>query len=394
MQRRRFLATACAGILAPGLAPGRGLAPAAEGSQPADVDSMLESIRKAHDLPALAGAVIKEGRTAAAGAVGVRKYGDKTPVTLNDQFHLGSCTKSMTATLAGMFIEEGKLRWDSTLAETLPAMAAKMHPDLRAVTLEQLLQHRSGQTEDSDPAAGPLWKLIDEKKLPNEPRQQRAAYAEMILAEEPASKPGSTYEYSNRNYALAGVILESIADKPWEELITERLFRPLGMKTAGFGAMGTPGKIDQPWQHQMAFFGLVRLPVEPGPKADNPPAIGPGATVHCSIGDWTKYLRCHVRPKGDGALPKGNLLKPETYRRLHTPSFGGNYAGGWRVLHRAWAGGRVLTHSGSNTMNFAVAWLAPLRDCAVLAMTNQGGPQAAEACDEVCSGLIVKFLKP
>jgi len=47
-------------------------------------------------------------------------------VTTNDQFHIGSCTKSMTATLAAMFIEEGKLRWDTTIAEVFPESKGKM----------------------------------------------------------------------------------------------------------------------------------------------------------------------------------------------------------------------------------------------------------------------------
>jgi CubicO group peptidase (beta-lactamase class C family) len=357
----------------------------------ADIGELLESIRAESDLPALAGAATKDGRTVALGAVGVRKDGDKTPVTVGDQFHLGSCTKAMTATLAGMFVEQGKLGWESTLAKTLPDLAEKMHADVRDVTLEHLLQHRGGQSGSSDPEGASLRTLMADKKLTGTPREQRRTYAEMILAEKPADPPGSKFVYSNRNYSLVGVILETLADTPWEELITERLFRPLGMTTAGFGAMGMPGKVDQPWQHRM-IFGL-RVPIEPGPRADNPDVIGPAGKVHCSLADLAKYLRCHTRgEKGDGAGAKGNLLKPETYKRLHTPAFGGDYAGGWIVTRRPWGGGRVLTHSGSNHQNFAVAWLAPLRDFAVLAATNQGGDDAAEACDQVCSRLIREFL--
>jgi CubicO group peptidase (beta-lactamase class C family) len=405
--RRAFLRDALAAAAVPLTSAGLALAQrplAKDGDGHADISTLLESIRKESDVPALAGAAIKDGRTVALGAVGVRKAGDETPVTVGDQFHLGSCTKAMTATLAGMFVEQGKLAWDSTLAKTLPELADKMHADLRDVTLEHLLQHRSGQSENSSPAAASLWKLLRDKKLTGTPREQRRTYAEMILAEKPDHSPGSKFAYSNRNYSLVGVMLETLAGKPWEELITERLFRPLGMTSAGFGAMGSPAqtgaaaktatkaKIDQPWQHRM-LLGL-RVPVEPGPQADNPDVIGPAGKVHCSLADWTKYLRCHVRgEKGDGAGAKGNLLKPETYQRLHRPAFGGNYAGGWIVAKRPWAGGRVLTHDGSNTQNYAVAWLAPLRDFAVLAATNQGGDEAAKACDQACSGLIGEFLK-
>jgi len=52
----------------------------------------LESIRKKHDLPALAVAVVKDGKICDRAAVGVRKFGDSTPATVDDQFHIGSCT--------------------------------------------------------------------------------------------------------------------------------------------------------------------------------------------------------------------------------------------------------------------------------------------------------------
>jgi hypothetical protein len=117
---------------------------------------------------------------------------------------------------------------------------------------------------------------------------------------------------------------------------------------------------------------------------DNPPVLGPAGTVHCSIQDWSKFIADQLR----GERGNGALLKPDTYKTLHTPRFGGNYAFGWGVASRRWAGGVTLTHSGSNTMNFCVVWIAPLRDFAVLAVTNQGDRAAQEATDEAVSALI------
>jgi hypothetical protein len=76
------------------------------------------------------------------------------------------------------------------------------------------------------------------------------------------------------------------------------------------------------------------------------------------------------------------------YTRLHTAPFGGDYAFGWIVTERPWAGGTVYTHAGSNSMNLAVAWVAPLRDMAVLVTTNQGGSAAAKGADEASAALI------
>lgn len=348
------------------------------------MDDQLEPIRKKHDLPALAGAVLVKGKLAAQGAVGVRKVGSDAHVTLHDQFHLGSCTKSMTATLIGMLVEQGKLTWDTTLAQAFPELADAMTPAFRAVTLEHLMAQRSGFTSESWIKGKSFQEMHD---LPGTPREQRATYVKAILKEEAAAEPGAKFIYSNRNYAVLGAITERVADKAWEALITERLFHPLGMKSVGFGAMGTPGKLDEPWQH--TFSGGQPHPIEPGRYSDNPPVIAPAGTVHCTVEDWTKYVALHLA----GENGKSTLLKPETLRHLHTPLFGGEYAGGWGIAQRGWGGGRVFTHAGSNNQNYAVVWMAPLKDFAVVAMTNLGGDTAAKACDEVAATTIQHFLQ-
>jgi CubicO group peptidase (beta-lactamase class C family) len=115
--------------------------------------------------------------------------------------------------------------------------------------------------------------------------------------------------------------------------------------------------------------------------------IGPGGTVHSNLGDWATFVAAHVREGRVG------LLRPETFRKLHTPAFGGDYAGGWIVTERGWGGGRVLTHAGSNTMNYAVVWAAPSKDFAVMAATNVGGDRAARACDAAAAAMIGRVLK-
>jgi len=92
--------------------------------------------------------VVKEGKVVAVGAVGTRKVGADLPVTVNDRFHLGSDTKAMTALLAGMLVEEGKLKWSSTLPDVFPALVEDMDGKLKAVTLEQFLSHTSGVPAD------------------------------------------------------------------------------------------------------------------------------------------------------------------------------------------------------------------------------------------------------
>ncbi len=348
--------------------------------------TLLEQIRRRHGLPALAAAVIENGQTVAVAATGYRKHGSAVAdVTASDQFHLGSCTKAMTATLLGRLVEQKKLRWNTTIGDTFPDLADKIRQEYRAVTLEHLLCHRAGLPSRSWPRGK---SFRDMHRLPGSPMQQRRAYVQLFLSQPAEAAPGAKFIYANAGYAIAGAMAEKVTGTPWETLMTRMLFQPLEMKTAGFGAMGTraPGKITQPWQHTKRLW--MTRPIEPGPLSDNPAVIGPAGTVHASLGDWAKFAQAHIR----GARGKDGLLKAATIRKLHTPLFGGDYAFGWLVTERAWGGGRVFTHAGSNNQNFAVVWMAPLRDFAVLVATNVGGGGAAGACDQTAAALINEFL--
>lgn len=346
---------------------------------------LLEPIRQRYDLPAMAAAVIVDGDTIVWDATGLRKAGSKVEVTPNDKFHIGSCTKAMTATLIAILVEKDKLRWDITLSEAFPDMIDEMHHDYRNVTLRHLLDHRGGL-----PSKYRSWpegkSFTDMHNLEGSAMEQRLTYARMVLREESEARPGTEYIYSNAGYSIAGVIAEQSLKEPWESLMRTMLFEPLGMSTAGFGAMGTPGRIDEPWQHMIKDDKLVS--VEPGRLSGNPPVLGPGGTVHCSIRDWAKFVIEHLK----GTRGAGILLKDETFALLHTPGFGGDYASGWVVTKRDWGGGKVLTHAGSNNMSFAVVWMAPKRGFAVLVASNQDGGDVAKACDEACRMLIKEFL--
>ncbi|MFO0846737.1 MAG: serine hydrolase domain-containing protein, partial [Gemmataceae bacterium] len=96
------------------------------GSELRDLGDLLASLRRRYKLPALAAAAVRGGRVVALGAAGVRRAGHPEPVLAGDCFHLGSCTKAMTATLCALLIEQGKLRWGSTIAEVFPDVAPQL----------------------------------------------------------------------------------------------------------------------------------------------------------------------------------------------------------------------------------------------------------------------------
>jgi CubicO group peptidase (beta-lactamase class C family) len=342
----------------------------------------LESIRRDHGLPALAAAAFRNGKLVANVATGVRELGAPERVTTDDHWHLGSCTKSMTATLAGMLVDEGKLSWSSTISEIFPEMEGKMRPAWRPVTLEQLLTHRSGAPEH--PSVEVWAEALQRKDTPTE---QRLAILRGTICEPPEEPRGKKFIYSNEGYAIAGAMIERVTGCAWEDLLRQRLFEPLGMKSAGFGEPASPGKVDQPWGH-IGQLGELR-PVPPGPMADNPPAIGPAATVHASLADFARYASWHA----DWEHAEPRLLSEETFAKLHKRAPGQDYAMGWLVQDRDWAGGDVLWHTGSNAMFYAVMWVAPEKETAFVAATNAAHEEADDACNEAVIALIRQILK-
>jgi CubicO group peptidase (beta-lactamase class C family) len=239
-------------------------------------------------------------------------------VTRADQWHLGSVTKSMTATLAARIVETGRLQWHARLGDILGGPCAGMLPGYRNVTLLHILSHRGGLPRD---VSSPL----DEDGHP----LTRLDYVRSALALPPVSKPGEQMLYSNVDYVVAGLMLETVTGEPWETLIAHQVFAPLGIRQFGFGPPGSPGRLDQPQGHEPDRTGLRPT------RYDIPASMAPAGGVHMSLDDLLIYLQAH--------RDQPSTFLEESWRTLHTPPFGGDYALGWTV-----SPGGVLSHGGTN----------------------------------------------
>jgi CubicO group peptidase (beta-lactamase class C family) len=322
---------------------------------------------------------VQSNRVIAAGAVGERKLGSSIPVTLNDRFHIGSCTKAMTALLAVDLVHAGKIELSTRVGDVFPEW--NLDAEKREIPLKLLLQNLSGLSNTPDDS---LWAQAFEMNGPLP--EQRRKFLRDFLRQPLAAPPGTKYIYSNMGFALAGAMLETKAGTAWEELIRKRLFRPLHLGTAGFGALDLSRQIDAPWGHQIRDGKLV--PCDP---SDNPPAIAPAAAVHLSVLDAARYLAFQV------AAFNGEVKELAPFHdAMYRAPAGSDYALGWIVVQRPWAGGTALTHSGSNTMFFTVFWIAPARHFAFAVMTNAGDPKGgafSEKTDRVAAALIKEFLR-
>jgi CubicO group peptidase (beta-lactamase class C family) len=343
---------------------------------PRDLAPILEPIRKEAKLPSMAAAVVTGDKITRSGVSGLRKRGEATAVTINDKYHIGSCTKMMTATLAAILIEQGKLNWDTTIGDVLLKQIPKMHADYRSGTIEQLLAHVGGPPTKAPTKA---WAQAWKQQGSESPVHQRRAFVTALVQEKPSYTPGSATQYSNQGYAIAGHMLETVCRQSWETLMREYIFLPLQMTSAGFRAPCSPDVLDHPWGHTHLHA------VAPEPKGDNPDAIGPAGTVHASIEDWAKFARFHLQRK------PGTLIKhATTFERLHAtlPKSGSHAVGGWLAHDINHLGGPCIQMTGSNTMWFALLWILPTYDTAIVVATNSGQAHAFTACDKVVVALI------
>ncbi|MBK7876692.1 MAG: beta-lactamase family protein [Planctomycetes bacterium] len=324
---------------------------------PRDLHALVARVRERSGLPALGAALVTSSGLEAVGVAGLRSAASSAPVTIDDRWHLGSCTKTITATLAARLIERGALRWDTTIGSVF---GSAIHPGWKDVTLEQLLCHRSGAPLNFSEDA---WERMVARG--GSLRAQRRFFVDEGLKSAPSTPPNTATVYSNSGYLVAGAMLEERADAAWEELVRREVFEPLGLRHTGFGAPGTAGRLDQPFGHVRGADGWT--PVEFGPNADNPAATGPAGTVHATLGDWARFVAAHLA----GERGDATFLAPATWKRLHTAS-GSDWGTtpGWMQAEAEWASGPALRHMGSNGFWIAEATLAPGKDVAVLLVTN------------------------
>lgn len=374
--RPRILLIACF-LVAPALAH-------ADAALQAFLEENLAAARDRGELPAVAALVKIDGKIEAEAALGVRALGHPEQVTHDDRWHIGSDTKAITATMIARLVERHVLSFDDTLAALFPALADTMDPAYRSITVAQLLSHTAGLPPLTDEADLPAFLAVI--KSEEGVRAQRAALARHFLAMPPASKAGE-FAYSNLGYIIAGAIAEARTGRSWEDLVREEIFAPLGIKNAGFGLPGSPGQFNEPWGHDEVAGKFV--PLDPGsPDADNPPALGPAGTINISLKDWVLFAQDQLA----GAHGHGNLLKPETYRRLQTPVTG-NYALGWGAKLEPDGVPLLLTHNGSNGYWIADIRIMPKHDMIFLVVTNAGNAAADQAVKDIGKALRDR-LKP
>lgn len=344
-----------------------------------ELEDKLAAVCESQDVPGIIAASVGPDGVIESAAVGVRKRGSDDAIATDDQFSLGSNSKSFTATLAAVLVDDDAIDWSTTISEVWPDQP--VHRGFKEVTLEQLLAHTGGLQGDLPPNSAEWSSFFAERY---QPEKERARMCYLLLTKPPEGTVGE-YAYSNLGYVIAAAMLEERGKKPLERLMKNRVFEPLGMTNTEFYSAKKLKRAKDPllWGHVSGSGD----PIKPGePGSENPTVYAGCGTIRTTIDDWAKYISWHINESA------GPVLKSdETVRRLHDGvanrgAPGQSYGFGW--IHFESPFGRTLQHAGSNTNQFSLVWVMPDAKRATLVVTNTGEEQAFAACDAATATLM------
>jgi CubicO group peptidase (beta-lactamase class C family) len=329
------------------------LPPQPETGQAGDgqLPQIIDYIRIDSGLPAMAAVMVQNGKIIEMAATGGRSINGSVAVTIEDKWHLGSLTKSMTSTMVAMLVKQELFEWDTTIAEIYPELVGVMQTSYENIRLDQLLSHTSGMRANI-----PNFNKYHGSSLDLEAQRQKILQDALVLSPEVDS---GEYLYSNLGYIVTGAIIEKVTGTSWETLLENSLFNSLAMSSSGFGAPDVQNNLTQPVGHASQGSGWKAIT---SGNTDNPAALGPAGTVHSSLENVGFYIAAHL------AGARGNdvdgLLDSSEFTKLHTSMSDANYALGWSVKDG------LLEHSGSNTLWLASIQINVEKNVALFIVTN------------------------
>jgi len=203
-------------VLAAGTSAGAGAAGDSAASLTQRVDAIVAAEMRRQKVPGVAIGVVRAGRVILARGYGEANVEHRVPVTRETVFQSGSVGKQFTAVAVMLEVEDGKLALDDPITKYLPAAPSGW----ARITIRNLLTHTSGVATYSS-------KDVNLRGDYSEDELLKMAYALPLEFE-----PGSRWSYSNTGYMLLGIILHRVSGKFYGDILCDRVFAPLGMKSA------------------------------------------------------------------------------------------------------------------------------------------------------------------
>ncbi|HWG50112.1 MAG TPA: serine hydrolase domain-containing protein [Candidatus Acidoferrales bacterium] len=335
----------------------------AETARP-DIDNVANEALTATGVPSASVSIVENGKISYAKAYGKARLDPATPAESQMRYAIGSISKQFTATAILMLQEEGKLTLDDHVDKYVPGLTRG-----NEVTIRELLSHTSGYQD--------FW---PQDYVP--PMMLEPVSVQKILdlwARKPLDfDPGTKWQYSNTNYAIAGLIVEKVSGTPFFDFIQNRIFKPLGM-------------------HSVADVNLSKLNTTDATGyfryALGPPRVAPKEGKGWLFAMGELAMTAEDLQKWNISIINETLLKPASYKELETevllkdgsPT---GYALGISVARRN--GHRVLQHGGEVSGFTATSMILPDDHVAIVVLTNQ---DAAEASGLIARGIADKLLQ-
>ncbi|WP_326729098.1 serine hydrolase domain-containing protein [Streptomyces phaeochromogenes] len=220
-----------------------------------------------------------------------------------DRFRIASASKTFVATVVLQLVGEGRLSLDDTVDQWLPGVVSGNGNDGSRITVRQLLQHTSGLFNYT--ADLPVLASVDEYQAGRYTTWTPEQLVGIATGHAPDFEPGAKWAYSNTNYILAGMIIQKVTGHSWEQQVTKRIIRPLGLRDTS--APTTDSRIPGRHLHGYSDFGKT------GPTIDttafNPSAAGAAGAMIGTTADLTRFYQ---------ALLGGKLLRPAQLAEMKT----------------------------------------------------------------------------
>jgi CubicO group peptidase (beta-lactamase class C family) len=323
-------------------------------------DEFAAQAMKDWRVPGAAIAVVKDGKVILSKGYGLRDVSKSLPVTPKTVFAIGSVTKSFTVASLGSLADEGKLDWDKPVREYLPGFRLYDRFATEQMTPRDLVTHRSGL-----PRHDSVWY--------NSPLT-REQMVERLRHLEPSREFRTTYQYQNLMFVTAGYLAGKVAGSSWEDLVRQRLFAPLGMKSSNFAVADSQKAPDYalPYRRVKDQVELTDFRV-----IDE---IGPAGSINSNIEDMIRYVAMYLN---QGRHEGAQILSSATVQQMTTPQIvipgalrwkeNGHQSYGMGLMVGSYQGRKLVQHGGNIDGFSALIAMLPQENAGLVVLTNMNG---------------------
>lgn len=310
--------------------------------------------------PGAAVGIVREGRLIYAQGFGTSNIETGAPVTPETLFRLGSTTKMLTAAAVATLAADGALNFDDKVGKYIRGL----DPAIAALTVSQILSHTSGLKDDAV-----MNGRHDDAALGEEIKAWKADWL--------FTRPGAIFSYANPGYWLAGYVAESIARKPYADVMEERVFGPVGMASSTLRpTMAMTRPLSQ--GHDQIDSRLVVL----RPAPDNA-ANWPAGSVFSNLVDLSRFV---IAMMNDGRIDGKTVLSPQVVTALTTPHADipgthSKYGYGLDVEDRG--GVPMWSHGGARAGYGSFIAMLPDRQAGVIVLCNRTGANLPKTREKI-----------